>query len=355
MADQALRVYFDITIGGEELGRVVMELFADDVPKTAENFRCLCTGEKGMGKSGKALTFEGSSFHRIIKDFMIQGGDFTRGNGTGGESIYGDKFDDENFIHKHTEPFLLSMANSGKNTNGSQFFITTTATPHLDGKHVVFGRIIKGKDVVRVLENTPKGEGDKPVDACTIAKCGQLQPGEADGVVVDEKDPYPLVPEAHEPPLLVPGLIEAAGVIRALGNEFFKAQQWSKAVAKYAKALRYLVEETPSPEEQTDLDQAACKVKGNRAACFLKLQKFSEAAADCQWVVDHDSSNAKAHFRLGQANMGRKDYDSALSALEQAKELMPDDKSVQAHLDRCKKLVAIAQKKEAKKYSKMFG
>lgn len=167
------RVFFDVTIGGKAAGRIVMELFADIVPRTAENFRALCTGEKGMGKSGKPLHYKNSKFHRVIPNFMLQAGDFTRGNGTGGESIYGEKFPDENFLEKHTGPGVLSMANAGPNTNGSQFFICTVKTEWLDGKHVVFGRVVEGMDVVKAVEATGSQSGKTSKDT-VIADCGQL-------------------------------------------------------------------------------------------------------------------------------------------------------------------------------------
>merc|ERR1719233_1434826 len=165
------RVFFDMTIGGSMAGRIEIELF-DDVPKTAENFRCLCTGEKGIGKSGKPLHYKGSVFHRVIKQFMCQGGDFTRGNGTGGKSIYGEKFADENFTKKHTGEGILSMANSGPNTNGSQFFICTIKTDWLDGKHVVFGKVSEGIDVVRKIESYGSDSG-KTSKKIVVADCGQ--------------------------------------------------------------------------------------------------------------------------------------------------------------------------------------
>ena len=166
-------VFFDVTIGGQNAGRVTIELFANQVPNTAENFRCLCTGEKGVGKSGKPLHFKGSKFHRVINDFMAQGGDFTAGNGTGGESIYGEKFADENFSLKHTGRGDLSMANAGPNTNGSQFFLTFIPCNWLDGKHVVFGKVVDGMQVLDALESVGSSTGQTSA-SCMIADCGQL-------------------------------------------------------------------------------------------------------------------------------------------------------------------------------------
>jgi len=169
------RVFFELTCENKPLGRILMELFQDKTPRTAENFRVLCTGEKGIGKMGKPLHYKGSIFHRVIPQFMIQGGDFTHFDGRGGESIYGHKFDDENFLLKHNGPGLLSMANAGPNTNGSQFFITTVPTPWLDGGHVVFGRVLEGMDVVRLVESAKADRNSRPLSPITISECGEIK------------------------------------------------------------------------------------------------------------------------------------------------------------------------------------
>nr|XP_012315531.1 NK-tumor recognition protein isoform X5 [Aotus nancymaae] len=167
--------HFDIEINREPVGRIMFQLFSDICPKTCKNFLCLCSGEKGLGKTtGKKLCYKGSTFHRVVKNFMIQGGDFSEGNGKGGESIYGGYFKDENFILKHDRAFLLSMANRGKHTNGSQFFITTKPAPHLDGVHVVFGLVISGFEVIEQIENLKTDAASRPYADVRVIDCGVL-------------------------------------------------------------------------------------------------------------------------------------------------------------------------------------
>lgn len=188
------RVFFDITIDEQPVGRIEIRLFVDKAPKTCENFRALCTGEAGRTPNNKAhLHYKGNEIHRIVKNFMIQGGDITEGDGRGGFSIFGRYFDDEKFELKHSRPYLLSMANKGPNSNSSQFFITTAPAPHCNGKHVVFGEVIKGKDVVDLIENQEVDDKSKPRAKVSISNCGELvrkmehQKSEEDSTELDEK------------------------------------------------------------------------------------------------------------------------------------------------------------------------
>jgi len=347
-----VRVYFDMSVGEAAQGRIVFELYYDDVPRTCENFRALCTGEKGEGTSGKPLHFAGSSFHRIIKGFMCQGGDFTRGNGTGGESIYGEKFEDENFIYTHTVPGLLSMANSGPNTNGSQFFVTVAQTPHLDGKHVVFGRVSKGMNIVRRLENCEKeSSGDKPNPDVTISGCGEIAEGDDDGffdtMAWDDGDTYEDFPEDSAAD---GDMMEAAEAIRAIGNAAFKAAELDRAIFKYDKALRYLAGESG---EQADTAKQACL--NNGATCLFKQDRMDECAARCLQVLAINPDHAKAMFRKGAALLAMNKCEEAEEALTKAQELSPDDKAIQNELKKIALLKKKLAKKEAAMAKKMFG
>lgn len=366
------RVFFDIAIGGSKIGKVVFELYDDVVPKTVANFRALCTGEKGTGKSGKPLSYKGSAFHRVIKSFMIQGGDFTAGNGTGGESIYGEKFDDENFELKHTKPFLLSMANAGPGTNGSQFFVTTVPTPHLDGKHVVFGEVLSGKSVVRQVENTPVGANDKPDRECVIVDCGELDE-DADIEALTKKpadstgDSYEDFPDDQ----LKPGeewkgseIADIASKIKDLGNTAFKKGELELGLSKYQKALRYLHEyPTPLENDPPTLGEQLAKLKvslhTNSSLLQVKLHKYRDAyeSADKALAVTPitDAEKGKAMFRRAMAAKGSKDDEGALESLEAAAMILPGDASIKTELAAVKKAAADRKSKERKAYSKAFA
>ncbi|XP_064418029.1 peptidyl-prolyl cis-trans isomerase D isoform X2 [Latimeria chalumnae] len=353
-------VFFDVDIGGER-GRIVFELFADIVPKTAENFRALCTGEKGIGPTtGKPLHFKGCPFHRIIKKFMVQGGDFSNQDGTGGESIYGAKFEDENFHYKHDHEGLLSMANAGPNTNGSQFFITTVPTPHLDGKHVVFGQVLKGFGTVRQLENT-EIKGEHPVQPCIVADCGEFKEGDDWGTAPTDGsgDTHPDFPEDSPLDLKdVDEIISVAEDVKNIGNTFFKSQNWQMAEKKYAKALRYLESCKDEVEDENllkKLEPVALSCILNSAACKLKLADWQGAIFHCDEVLEINQSNTKALYRRAQGWQGVKEYDKALADLKKAHDIAPEDKAINAEILRVKQKVKEQKEKEKKAYAKMFG
>ncbi|XP_072899106.1 peptidyl-prolyl cis-trans isomerase D [Hemitrygon akajei] len=356
------RVFLDVSMAGELVGRIVLELFADVCPKTAENFRALCTGEKGVGPTtGKPLHFKGCPFHRIIKKFMIQGGDFSNHNGTGGESIYGEKFEDENFHYKHDQVGLLSMANAGPNTNGSQFFIITVPTPHLDNKHVVFGQTLKGLGVVKMLENV-EVEAEKPAKQCIIENCGELKEGDDLGLAPADGsgDAYPDFPEDNEEDITdIDTIFRIAEDLKNLGNNFFKAQNWIMANKKYSKALRYMDtlrdEINQKSAEITKLDSVALSCHLNIAACKLKISDWDGAIESCDEALTINQSNTKALYRRAQAWQAKKDYDQALGDLKKAQEITPEDKAINNEILRVKQKKKEEKEKEKAAYAKMFA
>ena len=365
MAEEKGRVccFFDVSMGGEELGRIGFELFNDVVPKTAENFRALCTGEK-KSEDGTALHYKNSIFHRVIKSFMIQGGDFTRFDGTGGLSIYGEKFPDENFDLKHDKPGLLSMANSGPNTNGSQFFITTVATPHLDGKHVVFGKVISGMNLVREIENADKDESDKPHDRVEVTNCGEMKPGETFSEDDGSGDKYPNFPEDYD---LDFGLnqnldkvLAIASEIKDLGNAFFKAGDFSQALKKYKKAVRYIESlrdalSSTEDDEEAKIRQVQIPTTLNMSLMHYKLKDYEKAHKAADQVLEVDESNPKALYRRAQASTALTKYQEAKDDYKKAIQLNPKDKAFRAEYDKVNKLLQQQTEKEKKMYAKMFG
>ncbi|EEC74044.1 hypothetical protein OsI_09026 [Oryza sativa Indica Group] len=352
------RCYLDVSIGGDMEGRIVVELYASVAPRTAENFRALCTGEKGVSAatgvplhykiSLKAVSVctrwtKGSCIHRIVKGFMVQGGDITAGDGTGGESIYGLNFEDENFVLKHERKGMLSMANAGPDTNGSQFFITTTRTPHLDGKHVVFGRVIKGMGVVRSMEHVSVGESDRPITDIVIVDCGELPEGASVGVVnfFSDGDMYPDWPnDLEEKPAEISWWMTAVDSAKSFGNEYFKKKDYKTALKKYRKAMRYL----DLCWEKEEIDEGLQAEVGDLKGALL----------DADFALREGEGNPKAFFRQGQARIALNDIDAAVESFKHALQLEPNDGGIKRELAAAKKKIADRRDQERKAFSRMF-
>jgi len=310
---------------------------------------------------------------------MIQGGDFTRHNGTGGESIYGEKFPDENFKLKHDRPGLLSMANSGKNTNGSQFFITTVKTPHLDGKHVVFGKVVKGMGVVKELENQAVDERDKPRKTSVIANCGQIdedddggseaaasssskqqQPVSEDGTA-DVYAQYPDDAELNHKDKEL--FLEVITVIKEVGNDFFRGGDFANAKKKYEKAIRYadfsVTRANHTREEEHALKKTCLiPVHSNLAQACIRLGQVDEAVRHCDRVISLEIGNIKAYYRKGVALREKKLFEDAIEALEKGSSMEPTDgekKALTQEIVKCKKLLAAQQEKVKNTYAKMLS
>eukprot|EP00884_Botryococcus_braunii_P007198 jgi/Botrbrau1/1647/Bobra.0185s0057.1 len=301
---------------------------------------------------------------------MCQGGDFSQRNGSGGESIYGGSFPDENFDIKHDRPGLLSMANAGPNTNGSQFFITTVPTQHLDNRHVVFGQVLKGYGVVRDLECSTVGEGAAPVEACIISDCGEL-PADTNLATIEgfnsreDGDPFPEFPDDTDLPDGEDEFsfrIRASNTIRDRGNVLFNEGKLKAAIAKYDKAMHYLDPEDfepdgepLTPEQLNELGHTFSRCLLNRATCRLKLDDVDGTIADCNHVLSRVPDNVKALFRRGQAKLKLGEHASAVEDLQAAADLQPTDTVIKAELIRARKLMDAIKRKEKATYSRMFS
>ncbi|PHH55816.1 41 kDa peptidyl-prolyl cis-trans isomerase [Ceratocystis fimbriata CBS 114723] len=370
--DSRPRVFFDISVDGEAVGRIVMRLYSDIVPKTTENFRALCTGEKGVdSESGKPLCYKGSIFHRVIKDFMIQGGDFTKGNGTGGKSIYGETFDDESFAKTHDRPFLLSMANAGPGTNGSQFFITTKkeGCSHLDNKHVVFGEVIAGKSIVRSIEGSHTDGSDRPTKPVEIVDCGELSADEPTTSNSDVADPYgdkySDYPEDNDGEELKAGEgFNVASECKGFGGAAFKAGDIAAGISKYRKGLRYLAEDptdldNASEDVRASFDLLRVQLNNNLALLLSKKEKWNEAkkASSAALAVASikDADKAKALFRRALAHKALKDSESALEDLVAANKLAPTDAAITNELNATRAKIAAYNEKRKAAYRKLFS
>jgi peptidyl-prolyl isomerase D len=307
----------------------------------------------------------------VIKQFMIQGGDFTAFNGTGGESIYGEKFPDENFDLKHDRPFLLSMANSGPGTNGSQFFVTTVPTPHLDGKHVVFGEVINGKNIIRNIENM-KTSNDKPVEDVTVVDCGELFGNDYENAtkrIPDATgDPYEEYTEDHQgEELTAPLCFKIASELKGYGNAAFKSGDLNLGLDKYQKGLRYLNEHSePGENDPKELGEQMKALRftlhSNSSLLANKLQKYRQAqnwATYALQVADaakaKDADKAKAHYRRALAHEGLKEEDAALKDLVEAKKLAPGDAGIENEIEKIKKIVKQREAKDKLAAQKFFS
>ncbi|TNY19935.1 peptidyl-prolyl cis-trans isomerase Cpr7 [Rhodotorula diobovata] len=362
------RVFLDISINGNDAGRIVVELFKDVTPKTAENFRALATGEKGFG-------YQGSKFHRVIRKFMIQGGDFTAGNGTGGKSIYGEKFEDENFDLKHDKPFLLSMANAGPGTNGSQFFITVRAPAAVLADWSV-GRVLHGRSVVRLIEESPV-QGDSPTESVLIRACGELSPDD-DGLAADPfADGHEDYPSDDESDVNNPKVaLAVAGEIKEKGTQLFKEGNFDQASRKWQKSLRYLDRHLDLPERDLPLEAEFATLRLslllNIALASLKLGGSAAAAQGIKAAsralrIDGDpqeqpmskrlseGEKAKALYRRAMARVVVREEKEAVEDLEEAAKLQPEDAAIRKELAAVKQRIEERKKRARAAYGKMFS
>ncbi|XP_055639060.1 peptidyl-prolyl cis-trans isomerase D [Toxorhynchites rutilus septentrionalis] len=355
-------VFFDIQIDEEKVGRLLIELRADVVPKTAENFRALCTGEKGCSKNtGTRLHFKGSKFHKIKPLFMCQGGDIVSFDGNGGESIYGKTFEDENFTLSH-EDGAVSMANMGKpDTNSSQFFITSGDCSHLNEINVVVGYVIRGIGIIAEMEKFASKDG-KPFQDIMIVDCGQIKPGEDWGIGDEDESedrlpPFPRDWDECGADYTIKEMLEILNNIKGAGNFFFKQSRWIEACRRYKKAERYLNffhNNVRTIEDRSEMDKFLVTNCLNQAAAMIKLEEYENAIYACKSALILDPHNAKALFRRGQAHHMLKNYELAVKDLREAMQQSPSDKIVLSEYTRAKRSLSCYLEQQRKGLTKMF-
>ncbi|XP_061397860.1 peptidyl-prolyl cis-trans isomerase D-like [Musca vetustissima] len=364
-------VFLDINIGEEFAGRMIIELRKDVVPKTAENFRALCTGEKGIGTMDKPLHYKGIRFHKVTRVYVAQSGDVINNDGTGGESIYGPVFEDENFILDHSDEGVVSMANFGKpNTNNSQFFITSMACDNLNGTNVVVGKVLRGLGIIGEMDQNTSDEG-VPTTDIIITNCGEIKPGENWGINDSDETseclpPFPQDWDDKFKEFSSDELVELLTSIRNAGNHFFTKQEYYNARRKYRKANRYynllrkrydwqeLEHLKCSDEDLKKLDSFSAINQLNMAAVELKLNKYTNAHYCCREVLRLDPNCGKAYYRLGQAQIGLKNYEEAIENLKKAHDMIPDNKTILSELNRAKQLMADYNRSQMVHLKKLF-
>jgi peptidyl-prolyl isomerase D len=341
-------VFLDIAIASEKIGRIVIELFKNKVPKTAENFRALCTGEKGNGIYGKALHYKGSFFHKIVPQLMVQGGDIINFNGSSGESIYGSNFEDEDLTIPHNMEGLLSMVNEGKpNSNSSQFVITMASCPQLNNTNVVFGKVLKGIGIINELNEVSTNK-DEPMDKICIINCGELTSSDNWGLEDnDGEDVYTPYPEdwnytSDMNKLTCENIIEIVQKIKNVGNACFLKKKYPTAEKKYKKALRYynwMMKMKTDYKYDIHIKELKVVMLLNIAAVKLQQCKHRDTLNLCNEILNIDKNNTKALFRRGQAYMGLNEYKLGLADLKKANEKNPNNKDILKEIEKVKKVM----------------
>ncbi|KAK7601063.1 hypothetical protein V9T40_008504 [Parthenolecanium corni] len=376
--DEDVVVFLDFGAENVFIGRVVIWLDKETVPKSVENFRALCTGEKGIGTLGKPLHYKNSIIHKAIPQFMIQGGDITDFNGSGGESIYGQYFDDENFKIKHETSGCVSLVNTGRpNSNNSQFFISVVPCPHLNNSNVVIGKVIKGFGVVKEISET-ETKNDCPIMNYRIIDCGQLKANTDYGINESDgtQDKYPPYPDDFDDlnEFILLGQIDKLALvlsrIKNSGNHFYQHQRYFLAARKYKKAIIYYnwCRKKYNEQDKEDngngkkienndwinLDSLKLNCLLNLSAAELKQQRYKRCVEICNEVLKSDRNNVKAIFRKGQANVALNNPELGLECFERARRLEPHDRKIVEEIRKVKKRMNDYLNIEKQTFAKMF-